>query len=312
MKINNLGLLSVACVLLALFSLKYYFDSKVNSAPGKTENAIVSSVSKTMQANGSSTSNIILPDSDVDVDVNYPVSLSYKSKEGIYALRKKYVQKSIFNIQNYQPSDEVFGQIVSGKPWYSLEICKDINTKLAKVEGASEEARFLVNPTMLVAIEYPFLWSDTDNSEFCNSSVNQLIPTRISYSKSKNEITVNYAKLPFSANEPYFYDFNGVNANDLGYKYVYVDLSKSTFKPRFTNSSNNVSTRVQEFQNFIHLGSSCRHEGGCNNGSPRQPNLEFNMNQGEGRAEIYIKLWRTKPASEKQEADITEKIVIES
>ena len=291
MKINNLGLLSVACVLLALFSLKYYFDSKVNSAPGKTENAIVSSVSKTMQANGSSTSNIILPDSDVDVDVNYPVSLSYKSKEGIYALRKKYVQKSIFNIQNYQPSDEV---------------------KLAKVEGASEEARFLVNPTMLVAIEYPFLWSDTDNSEFCNSSVNQLIPTRISYSKSKNEITVNYAKLPFSANEPYFYDFNGVNANDLGYKYVYVDLSKSTFKPRFTNSSNNVSTRVQEFQNFIHLGSSCRHEGGCNNGSPRQPNLEFNMNQGEGRGEIYIKLWRTKPASEKQEADITEKIVIES
>ena len=312
MKINNFVLLSVACLLLALFALKYYFDSKVNSAPNKTENAIVSSVSKAMQANGSSNSKNILPESDMEVNVNYPVSLSYKSKEDILALRKKYVQKSIFNISNYQPSDEVFGQIVSGKPWYSLEICKDINTKLAKVDGASEEARFIVNPTMLVAIEYPFLWSDTDNSEFCNSAVNQLIPTRILYSKSKNEITVRYAQLPFGANEPYFYDLNGINANDLGYKYVYVDLSKSTFKPRFTNSSNNAAIEVQEFQNFIHLGSSCKHDGGCNNGSPRQPNLEFNLNQGEGKGEIYIKLWRSKPASVNQEADITEKIIIEN
>lgn len=309
MKSNKLNFLSIACILFAVMIIGKFYLNSVNSVTA--DNGIKSSILQKKNVIPRIENQISVVDNDKDVIVNYPVSLSYKSKKDILALRKKYVENSIFVIPNYQPSEEVFGQIVSNKPWYSTDICKDINTRLAKVDGASEESRFINNPTMLVALEFPFLWNDTDDSEFCRSAVNQLIPTKISYTKSNNEISVWYEKLPFDAQHPFFYQFNGINANDLGYKYAYVDTIKSTFKPNFSNNSN-LSTDVQQFQNFIHLGSSCQHEGGCNNGSPRQPSMEFNLNKGDGKGEIYIKLWRNKPSNPSAPADITERIIIEN
>ena len=44
------------------------------------------------------------------------VELSYKTKEEILNLRKNYVNNSIFASKNYKPSEELFGQIVDGKP----------------------------------------------------------------------------------------------------------------------------------------------------------------------------------------------------
>ena len=246
------------------------------------------------------------------VTVNPQVPLSYKTKEEIYNIRRRAVQNSIFDSTNYRPSNEVFGQIVSNKPWYSSNICKDRNTKLPKIAGPSEESRFINNPTMLVALEFPFLWSSTDNPEFCESRTNQLMPRSITYYKSKNQIVVKYSKLPFEANGNFFYQFNGVNAADLGYKYAYVDLKNSTLRPRFKNSSDNISNNIQEFRNFIHLGYSCQHEGGCNNGSPRQPALEFGYNENDGAGSIYIKLWKSRPYSPFEQPDITEIIVIQN
>ena len=192
-----------------------------------------------------------------------------------------------------------------------MDLCRDTVTNLPKITGPSEEARFISNPSVLVALEYPFLWSDYDEPKFCNSPVNQLIPNKISYSKSDNEIRVNYRSFPFRANPPYFYDLNGLNARDLGYEYAYVDLEKSSFQGKFSQEVDNVSTGVQQFKNYIHLGSSCEHEGGCNNGSPRQRNLEFNVSDNyNGFGDIYIKLWHSKPKSPKQKADIVERIII--
>ena len=126
-------------------------------------------------------------------------------------------------------------------------------------------------------------------------------------------IIVKYYHLPFTTNNnPSFYTFNGVNARDLGYKYAYLDKKKSTYDVDFI-SSDNLSTGIQEFQNFIHLGSSCRHEGGCNNGSPRQHFLEFKSNETSYNYEnryIQIKLWKNKPKSPEDPADITERIIL--
>ena len=71
----------------------------------------------------------------INVEINHPTPLSYKTKKEVYDLRKKYVKKSIFDIPNYEPSDEVFGGIEDNKPWIStnrvdiknqeLEISKD-------------------------------------------------------------------------------------------------------------------------------------------------------------------------------------------
>ena len=306
---DKLNILVVICIFIALLILLYTYLSKnknLSQKPGQEpQNGIVHVI-----PNKKDTSDI-LPSSDKKVRLNYPIALSYKSKEDIFALRKKYVAKSIFSIPNYEPSQVVFGQIVSEKPWYSINICRDLKTNLPVITGPSEESRFINNPTMLVALEYPFLWSNMDNNAFCNSSVNQLIPIKISYSSANNEISVKYSELPFDAVSPFFYQFNGLNANDLGYRYAYVDLEKSTLKLKFSDYSNNLSTDVQEFQNFIHLGSSCRHNGGCNNGSPRQPFSEFNYNKGDKGGEIYIKLWRQRPLNKNMPGDINERIIIE-
>ena len=59
----------------------------------------------------------------IRIPFNSPTHLSYKPKEEIYDLRKHYVNKSIFADANYEPSNEVFGQIESNKPWNSIKQC---------------------------------------------------------------------------------------------------------------------------------------------------------------------------------------------
>lgn len=250
----------------------------------------------------------------VNLGVNPIVYLSGKSKADIYRLRKKFVAQSIFANPNYQPSEEVFGGIVDGKPWIDANPCTIGNTGLQGTNKESEESRFITNPNMLVAIEYPFHFSNYKSQAWCEESETKLIPLEIKYLKEKKEIVVVYNYLPFMApiGNKWFYVFNGVNARDFGYKYAYVDNSKSTYQPHYTDSTN-ISNSVVEFKNFIHLGGACGHDGGCNNGSPRQTYLEFQDNFTEYKykyREIYIKLWKNRPASKNSPADITERIIL--
>lgn len=252
--------------------------------------------------------------SNTEVKVNYPVSLSYLTKNNILDLRKRYVSESIFANSDYKPSDFVFGQIEDKKPWMSIYICEKPDAIAHDISGPSEEARWIVNPTMLVALEYPFYLINEHDSKWCESNEAIMMPKSISYSAPSNEIRVTYSSLPIVIQNNSFYQFNGINARDLGYKYFYIDKSKSTFDVPFLNKEN-PSNKVMEFQNFIHLGSSCKQQGGCNNGSPRQPEFEFTYKAEkytQQNAQIYIKLWKELPASEKAPADINEIIILEN
>ena len=249
----------------------------------------------------------------VYIDYNYPIALSGKNRDEIFNIRKKYVSKSIFARDDYEPSDSVFGQIEDGKPWISCNICNDPETHISVIDGVSEETRFTLNPTILVSIEYPFLFNSNPNDKWCTSDINNMIPQNVKYDGAKKEITVTYKKLPFKNFDNDFYQFNGINARDLGYEYAFVDMSKSTVPIKFSNS-NNISNEVIQFQNYIHVGGSCKHEGGCNNGSPRQEKLQFiqpDTDYSNDNGEIYIKLWKNYPNSSNDEPDIAEKIVIE-
>ena len=250
------------------------------------------------------------PHETVKIEYNFPIALSGKSKEEIYQIRKEYVKKSVFSDENYEPSEEVFGGVEGGKPWISLDICNGDGH--SKVTGPSEEARFIVNPAVLVALEFPFLF-DYDNEQWCNDTTNAMIPADVSFNGGRNEITVTYSKFPFYTQNPNFYQFNGLNARDLGYNYAYVDFLKSTFVPKFKNRYN-IARNVVKFQNYIHTGSSCKVEGGCNNGSPRQNFLEFEYPEKKYSSDgkIYIKLWKSKPFSHWLKADMTEIIIIKS
>ncbi len=253
-----------------------------------------------------------IPSDIKEVPVNPPVALSGKSKSEVYNIRKHYVKSSVFAKSGYEPSEQVFGSIESGKPWISANVCAEPQTGLLGISGPSEESRFINNPTMLVAIEYPFIvhYTDADN---CSSSRAELIPRTIVYSPSKKEIIVEYFHLPFTTNKnASFYSFNGLNAVDMGYKYAYIDKSKSTYPVDFINSDN-LSNSVHEFQNYLHVGGSCGRNGGCNNGSPRQGFAEFKSNATEynyKNREIYIKLWKSHPNSPNDPADIVERIIL--
>ncbi len=248
-----------------------------------------------------------------EVLVNWPTEFTGKTKKEIYNIRKKFIKESIFAREYYEPSEEVFGQIADKKPWIGADVCIMPNSNLQTTKGPSEESRFINNPTLLVAIEFPFRFPRPKDDSWCTKRETILLPQKIYYSAKAKEITVVYGWLPFTTNgNSAFYMFNGVNARDLGYKYAYVDLSKSTYKPAFTASSN-LGNSVHEFQDFIHLGSSCGVAGGCNNGSPRMTFAEFRddfTKYTKRYQEIYIKLWKERPSSPQDNADITERIIL--
>ena len=283
-------LIYLLCIILG-FAI--FFQLKFNREPSDTVNKVQNNVKTVVEHEITPENYNVNVRHDINSDpyevtVNYPVELSGKTRDEIYEIRHNYVKNSIFEAEHYKPSDYVFGQIIDGKPWYSANICEDENN-MAYVTGPSEESRFINNPTMLVALEYPFLWYDVEDKSFCVSPENLMIPNRIIYSKSKNEIIVKYSAFPFKAKETFFYQLNGLNAVDLGYKYVYVDYNKSTYKTQFSDFENNPYKKIQEFKNFIHLGYSCKQEGGCNNGSPRQPSLEFKVYSTKAKRIGYVR-----------------------
>lgn len=249
----------------------------------------------------------------INVTVNKPTPLSYKTKQEILNLRKKYVKESIFNIQDYEPSEEVFGEIQDNKPWISTKECKYKSTGKADIDGPSEESRFINNPTLLVSVDYVF-WGYPCEELEAGKSNGKGMPHTITYNKEKNEITAIYKNLRFcTPSNKIWYEFGGLNARDLGYNYMSVDKEKSNFNFKFIEDINATNSPIR-FQDLIHVGGACRHESGCNNSSPNQPALSFLYPCGEKfmpDREIYIKLWREKPTSVKDKADITEKIIIQ-
>ncbi len=281
---------------------KKYYNQKYNSDKQYPNKNIYNS---TVQNADENNQIIIIP-------VNPPTELSYKTKQYVYEQRKKYVANSIFANPYYQPSEAVFGQIVDNKPWISVNFCES-ESGTSIVTGASEESRFINNPAMLVAIEYPFGIPKELSKEYikkCTNPIKQLIPEKIEYRIKKKEIVVTYGSLPFHLNDNNgtFYAFNGLNARDLGYNYAYIDTKKTTLQ-MIMCEKNNITNQVTEFKNFIHLGGSCRVKGGCNNGSPHQPMLDFKYTGSETRRparRIYIKLWKNRPYSPEDTPDMVE------
>lgn len=226
----------------------------------------------------SANNNNVVPDSNDTslkyIHVNPMLPFSGKTKAEIYAIRKKYVNTSIFSGSDYEPSDEVFGSIEDNKPWISNNVCRDKQDDPMDTTGPSEESRFINNPSILIGLEYPFGFYNVTDHGYCRTDKTNLIPQIVLYDPQQKLITVTYMQLPFETNDWTFYDFNGVNARDFGYKYLYLDKSKSTYDITFNNPEN-ISKGVYELNNFIHLGFSCRAKTGCNNGSPRQEFIEF-------------------------------------
>ena len=113
------------------------------------------------------------------------------SKKEIYDIRKKYVATSIFASKDYQPSEDVFGQIEDGKPWWGLEgyACHRGDNSY----GVSQVSRFINNPAVLISPILAYGFRGTKNIEhFCNSDYTKFNPFQLIYNSTEKSITAKY------------------------------------------------------------------------------------------------------------------------
>lgn len=226
--------------------------------------------------------NLIMPSENLANDVeniiiNRPIELSYKSKQEIYNIRKFYVAKSIFARPDYEPSEEVFGGIEDYKPWISMDWSFDPNSDnhVLETRGPSSHSRSLINPSLPAIVDYPF--SIPRVPEYMDEYTQMpkiMIPVSAVYLKPQKEVDITYRNLIPSRGGG-AYQITAINARDMGYKYMYLDKSKSTYNIKFM-SNDNLSTSIKELSDFIHLGGACKVEGGCNNWSVSREDLQFN------------------------------------
>jgi hypothetical protein len=230
----------------------------------------------------------------ISFPLNSPREYDFKDKDHIFSVRKKMLKKyPVFFSGNYEPNSSVFSQIVEGKPWWGLQgiECKGPGKKA--IDGASEESRFIDNPFLLIGVDQAYAAAPNEKAH-CSDDYPR--PSNLKLNTDKKHFSVNYKVKKIA------YRFVGRNALDFGVKYVYADKVKGI---KFNNNQN-VSTDVYVFKDFIHLGNSCGYPGGCNNGSPAQPELDFSIPNGSGS--IHFKLWKTKPKSKDDKADMTYEI----
>lgn len=251
--------------------------------------------------------------------VNPTSSYNYYSKRDIYNLRKRYVQTSLFAKENYEPNENVFGSIADNKPWLNLNPCSKLNyngDSHESIEGDSRLSTQINNPNALVGLNLVVSpWEYDINTEFCNTELGHFIPTSLNYNKKENliiatyKVPSNYAEYRAKLNNTtygYPIQLSGINALDFGYNYVYA-LETNGINMMYPESSN-MTSDVQIFRNYIHLGGSCRYAGGCNNISPLQNNLMFYVTRLP--ADITLKLWKKEPLNKNIKADFYYKIII--
>jgi hypothetical protein len=96
-----------------------------------------------------------------------------------------------------------------------------------------------------------------------------------------------------------------LNARDLGFEYLFVDLANS---PNITQDV--PSTTATAILYYIHTGSTCEFEGGCSNGSPFQQELSY-LRLSALPATLNLKLWRLLPTDAGSPPDLTFTMIFE-
>lgn len=244
------------------------------------------------------------------IPINKPVELDFLSKQKVFELRKKYAAMSPkFIKKNYKPNEIVFGQIEDNKPWWGLNGMMFGGSGKRSIEGLSEESRSINNPLLLFMVDPNFWFVDLklSGAEIYPKPVSitfqpskktiKAVYNLTSYDAEMNNYLTKNRHKPFGdSNE---YTLVGLNARDFGYNFAYA---YSTQNVEFEISSNNLSTNIQQLQDFLHTGGSCGYPGGCNNHSPSQPFLNFkNLSLP---AQLGIKLWKQMPADKNAPADL--------
>jgi len=231
-----------------------------------------------------------------NIDIHPLVELDFKTKADIYEMRKQSVSHyPDLAPDSYSPSEAVFGSIADGKPWWGILGLSYYGPGNLSIEGDSEESRFLLNPFLLVGLNDAFAYTVHDTRLPAVALYPKLVmlqwDIRRTLAKATYSISGYWRKKElYYSRTGYEHGFQLVayNARDFGFNYLYIDAEKSkNILPC------QASAQPVLIKQFIHCGTSCGYPGGCNNGSPDQPELLVKLS--DVPALLYIKLWKKKP-----------------
>lgn len=248
-----------------------------------------------------------------EIPLEKPMCFNGMSKSEVLNLRRKAVKTSpLFSDMNYEPSSRVFN-IGDGLPWISLEGALHFSKIPVKdrVVGASRESVGILNPELL------YYLSTSENEDVESADFKTLykdfyfIPYKVTYNKATKTITA-YIK-----NETKNGDYQPIflsdsNANDLGYKYAYMDKSRGVgIYSDQKYSNNSLKKDIKEISGYYTIGSACGYTGGCNNYAPYWQYYNH-IYLKKIPASFNIKLWKNRPQSVEQKADINFEMIFES
>jgi hypothetical protein len=242
---------------------------------------------------------------EIPIPINPLMKFDGYTKRQICDLRKSEVARHPEIVSDeYQPDDRVFRLIEDGKPWWGLEGIYFYGDGMQGIAGLSEESRFIPNPYLLVGLRE----SVSNRGHQPDGSIGYFpTPRDLSWNASGASAHVVYdvsSHFDFTVNHHYpsqnahELEFVLYNADDLGFKYFSLDPAKSRGVQQ--EASAGIPAPMRQ---FIHCGGSCGYPGGCNNMSPFAP--EFMIQVPVLPAKAVLKLWKAKPETADDSADMT-------
>lgn len=253
-----------------------------------------------------------------DIPIAAMADFNGKSKEEILTLREEQVKplaKSLL-LKQYSASPQVFGQIVSGKPWWGIAGCTIYGSGEKSDLGPSEESRFILNPYLLVGIsswsneiwdkealdqsiwskpDFPFCWTASRLRIYPES---RTLETTYEVSLYNNALR-EYDSYRSDEDPVDRFDLVAYNARDLGFNYLFVPEDRCLNIELPTPEEKPI-----QIVQYIHCGGSSGYPGGSNNMSPLQKEIH-GYTLKELPAKLEVKLWRQKPKSIEKKSDLT-------
>lgn len=260
----------------------------------------------------------------LSVPIAPPQELDFKTQEEVYALRQQAaLQYAWLLYTSYEPSHQVFSGIEDEKPWWGLQGQYYVGPGEQSLLGLSEESRYILNPYLLVGLDFSGLsiWSGRTES-FWNQGVITpaaletgkfpyfVSPEKLKWWPERSRIEVSYGLTEFltrlnnwTARKMTYrdasFDLVAYNARDLNMNYIYVDYGESIYVYKEPFPKNAVAIK-----HYLHSGNSCAYPGGCNDMSPDMPELQ-DLQISKLPAKVTIYLWKDKPGDVTDVPDIT-------
>lgn len=300
-KNNALIFLILSAIIIFVF---VFFQVKPSDIKNNPDTVKENAETKTQQTEWQQFTEKIKKNRIVNIKINPMMNFSGMSADEILSLRKKAVNNSVLfsSLKDYEPNPDVF-QIEGGAQWISAhEISCNGVGKPTIGNGDSRESVGILNPELMFYLQ--ILNLELSKRHIRCGKEDYLIPYKVTYSPKLNEITVYIDYFSFSSKTNFYYvSLHNANAHDLGYGFAYAENHENI---KFLNEPN-FSDIIAETYGFYHRGFSCEHPDGCNNYSPYQAEYDFNITKLP--ASLSIKLWKERPSSPEQPADLNYKMI---